>query len=72
MEGLTAIWNDRGIKIATKVKPVKALVFPIVGLVPTVRSGDLDDEESREEESWAIWDVVLAASDESVLDGEKN
>ena len=51
MEGLTAIWNDRAIKIATKVKPVKALVFPIVGLVPTVRSGDLDDEESREEES---------------------
>ena len=29
MRGLTTIWKDRGIKVATKVKLVKALVFPI-------------------------------------------
>ena len=68
MEGLTTKWKDRGIKLATKVKLVK--VFPIVG--PTVRSRDLNDEKSKEEENWCIWDVVLQASDESVVDGEKN
>ena len=52
MGGLTTIWKDRGIKLATKVKLVKALVFPIVG--PTVPSGDPDDEESREEDNLCI------------------
>ncbi len=30
MGGLTTIWKDRGIKLATKVRLVKALAFPIV------------------------------------------
>ena len=30
MRGLTTIWKDRGIKLATKVRLVKALVFAIV------------------------------------------
>ena len=30
MGGLTTIWKDRRIKLATKVIPMKALVFPIV------------------------------------------
>ena len=30
MGGLTTIWKDRIIKLATKVKLVNALVFPIV------------------------------------------
>ena len=29
MGGLTATWKDRGIMLAIKVKPVKALVFPV-------------------------------------------
>ena len=44
MGGLTTIWRDKGIKLATKVKLVKASVFPIV------LCGNLDDEKSREEE----------------------
>ena len=36
-----------------------------------IRSGDLDDAESREEENWCIWDVVLEVSDECVMDCEK-
>ena len=48
MGGLTTIWKDREIKLGTKVKLVKALVFPIV---LHGASGDLDDEKSREEES---------------------
>ena len=46
MGGLTTIWKDKGIKLATTVKLVQALVFPIVG--PTVWSGDLDDEKGGE------------------------
>ena len=30
MEGLTTIWKGRGITLVTKVKLVKALIFPIV------------------------------------------
>ena len=30
MGGLTTIWKDRGIKLATKVKLVNAFVLPIV------------------------------------------
>ena len=30
MGGLTTVWKDRGITLQTKVKLVKALVFPIV------------------------------------------
>ena len=30
MGGLTTIWKDRGITLATQLKMVKALVFPIV------------------------------------------
>ena len=28
--GLITVWKDRNIKLATRVKPVKELVFPIV------------------------------------------
>ena len=30
MGGLTKIWKDRGITLRTKIRLVKALVFPIV------------------------------------------
>ena len=46
MGGLTTIWKDRGIKLAIKVKLMKALVFPKV-----LYGADMDDEESRKEEN---------------------
>ena len=70
MEGLTTKCKDRGIKLATKVKLVKALMFPIVG--PTVPNGEPDDEESRKKDNWCIWDEMLEASGEIVVDGERN
>ena len=39
MGGLTTILKDKGIKLATKVKLVKALVFPIVGYCTERRPG---------------------------------
>ena len=43
--GITTTWTDRGIKLTTNVKLMR-LGVPN----STVRSGDLDDEKSREEE----------------------
>ena len=64
------ILKDREIKLATQVEVVKALVFPIVR--PTIQSGNLDDEKSRQEEKNCIRDVVFVAGAKSVVDGERN
>ena len=44
MGSLMTIWKDRGIKLATEVKLVNALVFQTV-------LTDLDDEKRREEDN---------------------
>ena len=56
---LTTVWKDRGITLQTKVKLVKALVFPIV---------------LYGAETWTMrkTERKLETSDESVMDGEKN
>ena len=52
--GLTMIWKDRGIKLVTKVKQAKALVFPIVGLLHVGETWGQDYKEKHKLDSKQI------------------
>ena len=66
MGGLTCIWKDRGVTLETKVKLVQVLVFC------SIRSGDMDNEKTREREDRRFLVAVLEKSTESIVDGEKD
>ena len=54
MTNLDSIWNCRDITLPTKVRLVKAMVFPVV-----MYGCELDCEESWALKNWWFWTVVL-------------
>ena len=63
MTNLDSIFKSRGITLPTKVRLVKAVVFPVV-----MYGWELDCEESWVPKNWCFWDVVLEKTLESPLD----
>ena len=63
MTNLESIFKSRDIILPTKVRLVKAMVFPIV-----VYGWELDCEESWAPKNWCVWIVVLEKTLESPLD----
>ena len=61
MTHLNSIFKSRDIILPTKVRLVKAIVFPIV-------MWELDYKESWEPKNWCFWTVVLKKTLESPLD----
>ena len=64
MTNLNSIWKSRDIALPTKVRLVKAMVFPAVMLW----MWELDYKESWEPKNWCFWAVVLEKTLESPLD----
>ena len=64
MTNLHSIFKSRGITLPTKVRLVKALVFPVV----IYGCWELDWEESWVPKNWGFWTVVLEKTLESPLD----
>ena len=62
MTNLDSIFKSRDITLPTKVRLVKAMVFPVV------MYGELDCEESWALKNWCFWTVVLEKTLESPLD----
>jgi len=60
MTSLDSILKSRDITLSTKVRLVKAMVFPVV-----VWMWDLDYKESWAQKNWCFWTVVL----EKILEG---
>ena len=63
MTNLDSIFKSRDITLPTKVRLVKAMVFPVV-----VWMWELDCEESWLLKNWWFWTVVLEKTLESPLD----
>ena len=63
MTNLDSILKSRGITLPTKVRLVKAMVFPVV-----MYGCELDYKESWELKNWCFWNVVLEKILESPLD----
>ena len=64
MTNLDSILKSRDIILPTKVRLVKAMVFPVVMYV----MWELDSEESWMPKNWCFWTVVLKKTLESPLD----
>ena len=64
MTNLDSIFKSRDITLPTKVRLVKAMVFPVV----TLQMWELDCEESWALKNWCFWTVVLEKTLESPLD----
>jgi len=64
MTDLDSIFKSRDITFATKVRLVKAIVFPVV----MYGMWELDCEESWAWKNWCFWTVVLEKTLESPLD----
>ena len=64
MTNLDSIFKSRDITLPTKVRLVKAMVFPVVMLW----MWELDREESWALKNWCFWTVVLEKTLESPLD----
>ena len=63
MTNLDSIFKSRDITLPTKVRLVKAMVFPAV-----MYGCELDCEESWAPKNWCFWTVVLEKTLESPLD----
>ena len=63
MTNLDSIFKSRDITLPTKVRLVKAVVFPVV-----MYGCELDCEESWEPKNWCFWTVLLEKTLESPLD----
>ena len=63
MTNLDSIFKSRDITLPTKVRLVKAMLFPVV-----VYGCELDCEESWKTKNWCFWTVVLEKTLESPLD----
>ena len=63
MTNLDSIFNSRDITLPTKVRLVKAMIFPVV-----VYGCELDCEEGWAPQNWCFWTVVLEKTLESPLD----
>ena len=63
MTNLDSILKTRDITLPTKVRLVKAMVFPVV-----IWMWELDCEESWVPKNWCFWTVVLEKTLESPLD----
>ena len=63
MTNLDSILKSRDITLSTKVRLVKAMVFPVV-----MYRWELDCEESWSPKNWCFWTVVLEKILESPLD----
>ena len=63
LTNLDGIFKSRDITLPTKVRLVKAMVFPVV-----MYGCELDCEESWVPKNWCFWPVVLEKSLESPLD----
>ena len=63
MTNLDNIFKSRDITLPTKVRLVKAMVFPVV-----MYGCELDCEESWAPKNWCFWTVVLEKTLESPLD----
>ena len=66
MTNLDSIFQSRDITLPTKVRLVKATVFPMV-----MYGCELDCEESWAPKNWCFWTVVLEKTLESPLDCEE-
>ena len=64
MTNLDSIFKSRDISLLTKVRLVKAMVFPVVMLW----MWELDCEESWAPKNWCVWTVVLEKTLESPSD----
>ena len=64
MTNLNSIFKSRDIPLPTKVRLVKAMVFPVV----MYGCWELDCEESWALKNWCFWTVVLEKTLESPLD----
>ena len=64
MTNRDSIFKSRDITLPTKVRPVKAMVFPVVH----VWMWEMDCEESWALKNWCFWSVVLEKTPESPLD----
>ena len=67
MTSLNSILKSRDITLSTKVRLVKAMVFPVVWKV-VMWMWKLDCKESRAPKNWCFWTVVLEKTLESPLD----
>ena len=63
MTNLNSIFKSRDITLPTKVRLVKAMVFPVV-----MYGCELDCKESWVPKNWCFWTVVLEKTLESPLD----
>ena len=63
MTNLDSIFKSRDITLSTKVRLVKAMVFPVL-----MYGCELDCEESWVPKNWCFWTVVLEKTLESPLD----
>ena len=63
MTNLDSIFKSKDITLPTKVRLVKAMVFPVV-----MYGCELDCEESWAPKNWCFWTVVLEKTLESPLD----
>ena len=63
MTNLDSIFKSRDITLPTKVRLVKAMVFPVV-----MYGCELDCEEGWVPKNWCFWTVVLEKTPESPLD----
>ena len=67
MTNLDSILKGRDITLPTKVRLVKAMVFPVV----TYGCESWDCEESWAQKNWCVWTVVLEKTLESPLDSKE-
>ena len=67
MTNLDNILKNRNITLPTKVRLVKAMVFPVV-MYTVGLSSQLDYEESWEPKNWCFWPLVLEKTLECPLD----
>ena len=67
MTNLDSIFKSRDIILPTKVRLVKAMVFPLV-----MYGCELDCEESWAPKNWCFWTVVLEKTLENPLDCSEN
>ena len=63
MTNLDSIFKSRDITLPTKIRLVKAVVFPVV-----MYGCELDCEESWAPKNWCFWTVVLEKTLESPID----
>ena len=67
MTNLDSVLKSRDITLPTKVRIVKAMVFPVVILW----LWELDHKEGRMPKNWCLWAVVLEKTPKSPLDGKE-